>query len=51
MDSDSAALPANGQIIIPPLSSSCFMVRVAFAVKYIPATRDESCPALLYVVR
>lgn len=43
-----AAAAANGQIII---SSSCLVVRVAFTVKYIPDTRDELCPVLLYVVR
>lgn len=50
MESDSAAA-ANGQIIILSLSSSSFMVRVAFTVKYIPDTRDEPRPALLRVVR
>lgn len=54
MESDSdaaAAAAANGQIIIFSLSSSSFMVRVAFTVKYIPDTRDEPRPALLRVVR
>lgn len=50
MESDSAAA-ANGPIIIFSLSSSSFMVRVAFTVKYIPDTRDEPRPALLRVVR